>query len=187
MIYRVWFLVFALYLSPFAFSQDGAYVGYNLAIRFEGFEPADSMDSILYVEFYKDADWIESPEDLKNRSRGLVKYDLKAAYFQLSEGVSFIGSSPKTIKPPTIIMKIGMRRNFGAGETIDHVKIIPIVFDTPLKNFAQISLTGVNINSYLKIPSDQIAIKVLSSGSFEIVTQKSLETQPVINTLIRFD
>lgn len=162
-------------------------MGYHLTIQFDSFELADTTDSIILVEFYKNADWLENVNDLKSRTRNLLKYDLDSTKFELSEGASFIGSSPKTITPPTIMLKINMRRNFGTGETIDYVKVIPIVFDTPLKNFAQVSLTNINIGAYLKIPSEQIAIRVLSSDSFEIVSQNSLIRKPEINTLVKFD
>ena len=84
-------------------------------------------------------------------------------------------------------MKVHVGRNLDTGETIEYVKVIPMVFETPLKNFAQISLTNIKISHYLKIPSEQIAIRVLSNDSFEIVPQGSLISKPRINTLVKFD
>ena len=168
------------------YAQDGAFQGYHLRLQFEKFEPVAS-DSIMYVEFYKNASEIESSLENKNRYIELIKSDLDSACFELAEGVHFIGSSPKTILPPTIIMKVGVRRHSSSGITMDYEKMVLIVFNVPLENFARISLMDININTYLQMPDESIAIKVLSKDSYEIVPQETMMVKPVFNTLVKFD
>jgi len=180
-------LLLLLCQNAIIYSQDGAFMGYHFSIKFEQFQPKESSDSIVSVSFYKNVNALPNSNRSKQTSIHLMKNDLDSASFAVSEGHSFIGSSPQMITPPTLFMNIEIERKYTDGAIVHYIKTIPILFVVPLKNFARIALTEVNVQSYLGVPSDEIAIRVLSETTFEIVDQSGLETRPVLGTLIRFE
>lgn len=180
-------LLLFLWQNTFVFSQDGAFWGYSFSIQFESLKPIDSNDSIVSLELYKNSNHISKSQGSTQCSFNLLSHDLDSAFFVVAEGCSFIGSSPTKIKPPTIILRFGIRRKVNNGSSINYFKIIPIVFDEFPESFAVISLFHVEINHFSGIPSDDIVIKVVSKNSYEIIEQESLEVKPVINTLLRFE
>lgn len=180
-------LLYIVCQSAFTFSQDGAFEGYLFSIQFEQFQPKESSDSIVSVTFYRNTTALPKPHDRSTGTMQLIKNDLDSAHFKLTEGHSFIGSSPRTITPPTLFISIEIARNFEDGTRMYYVKTIPIIFAVPLENFAQIDLTEVKIRSHLGVSKDEIAIQVLSETTFEIVDQSNLDPKPAMQTLLRFE
>lgn len=180
-------LLLLLCQNCLVYAQDGAFMGYQFSIQFDQFQPKDSNDSIVSVVFYRNVTALSRSKGREQKTNHLLRSDLDSAFFVVSEGHSFIGSSPKTITPPTLFMNIEIQRRYADGTRIKYIKTIPILFDAPMKNFAQIALTNVNIQPYLGISSGEIALRVLSESTFEIIDQTSLETQPMMHTLLRYD
>lgn len=183
---KVLFIVILGFVVTASHAQDGAFAGYHLTLQFDSFE-VEPSDSIVAIEFFK-SDLPLTVSNASNRSvPKLVRCNIDSANFELFEGASFIGSSPKTILPPTIYMNIVIRSFRGNGISLEYTKTIPIKFEKPLENLAIVSLLNINVNSFLQNLSDPIVIKVLSKESYEIVHRNMYFEVPAADQLTKFE